>query len=155
MKQILNIMTVAFACAAIAVIAAGAAAAGGRTYDLRDLQGEWTMVVSEIRYETVGGGAVPVTQYCSSVGTAVVDGMGNGTGEGTSRCIVPGMEPVVVTSAGNFTYTVSPDGTVYITMEGETEPTHCLLTDRGKTLLCDPMGRGSYILDWQAIATKR
>jgi hypothetical protein len=154
-KQILNIMTVAFACAAIAVIAAGAAAAGGRTYDVRDMQGEWTMVVSEIRYETVEGGATPVTSYCSSVGTVVADGMGNGTAEGTSRCIVPGMEPVTTTSTGSFTYTVSPDGTVYITMAGEMEPTHCLLADRGKSLLCDPMGRGSYILDWQAIAVKK
>ena len=80
------------------------ASAAGRTFTDKVLSGVYKFHILEVRLTETGE-----FDFCDETGTAIFDGMGNGTVSATRRCSLP---PRVEDDTGDLTYVVFPDGQV-------------------------------------------
>ncbi len=105
-----------------------------KTFDNRDLRGEFIFSLNEAEWEFYDGGRA--IQYCESVGTAIADGEGNMQIESTVRCNIN--ETQTFESNSEFiTYQVQPNGEVLFVGSDPNDVTHGFLLQQGRLLLID------------------
>lgn len=127
-------------CLTVVTLALGAVvtANAGRTYDNRDLRGEYKYAMNEAEWIMVGSPPMPTMLHCVSAGTAMADGAGTITVLGTARCVYPGGTPMVESTSDTIAYEVMPDGQVHF-LDGSdpTDITHGQLVNHSRTILLD------------------
>jgi len=124
---------------ALALVAAPNAGAG-KGYSDASLSGAYHFTMVEV---TITDDVPSRTIYCSGYGRIVFDGAGAAEVEdGIGRCFEAGVPVDISPYTETFTYSVDPDGEVYMQDSGESW-THCQLADKGAMLLCDGTG-GTY-----------
>jgi len=111
-------------------------ALAGKTFDNRDIKGEYKYSLNEAQWDTQGEPPVRKITFCVSTGTAIADGEGNLQTLGFVRCSSDGVVTTETTS-GSVMYEVQPNGEVLFYDDDLLDPTHGVIVDRGRTLLID------------------
>ncbi len=124
-------LALAFAGLGVVAMKGDSASAAGRTYTDKVLSGEYRFHIFEVRLTEMGE-----FDFCDETGTAVFDGMGNGTVSATRRCSLP---PRVEDDTADLTYVVFPDGQVEFTdVDAPVGATsHGWIVDKGRIVLVD------------------
>ena len=121
-----------------------------KSYDIKDLQGEYRYNLVEIRQIEVPGLTEKVVDYCDHNGTMVMDGSGNATHTEWVRCSEAGSEQRM----GQWTYTVSPSGEVILIETTYNQVIHGQITLKGRMILVDGSLREPDVFVLQGVAAK-
>ena len=124
------------ALALLFTLAGLAPALADRTWDNRDIRGEYAYSLIEAEWITTGDPPVQKILYCTSIGTAIADGAGNLETTGTLRCNLDGTV-FFEEDTETMTYEVQPNGEVLFWNPDSADPTHGVIVDHGRTILID------------------
>jgi hypothetical protein len=121
------------AASAALVFGAAPEARAEKKYNLASLTGAYHFTLVEIQ---VTSEPEPETIYCNGYGRIVFDGAGSAE---TTTLYVVCSNGETMTFTQEFTYTVEPDGTVFLSEQGDVMA-HCQIADKGALFLCDGSG---------------
>lgn len=113
----------------------------GKTYDNRNLKGEYKYSMNEAEWVYIGSPLVRALQFCTSTGTATADGHGIIQTIGTVRCNNTNGMMITEPTSDTIMYEVQPNGEVLFYDDDPTDPTHGVIVNHERTILIDSSTR--------------
>ena len=131
------------------LIATAPPAEAGKKFKESDLNGTYYYTTTQVR-----DSSPPYTgiEYCSGYGTIEFYGDGTSLIEGWDRCSNEGTR----WNSEPHGYSVTPDGEIIIWRTADPVDTvHCMILDKGKTLMCDGVESTPDVHSFHALAVKQ